>query len=40
MFVLDRDARRDEAPGEVRCELLVALGVPAQLGQVHKQWVG
>ena len=36
MFVLHRDARRDETLGKVRRELLVALRIPAQLGQAHK----
>ena len=36
MFVLHRDARRDETFGGVRRELLVALRVPAELGQRHK----
>ena len=36
MLVLHRHARRDETLGRVRRELLVALRVPAQLGQRHK----
>ena len=40
MFVLHRHARRDETLREIGRELCVAPGVPAQLGQAHKDWIG
>ena len=39
MFILHRNACRDETLGEIGRELFGAPGVPTQLGQRHKYWM-
>jgi hypothetical protein len=39
MFIFHRDARGNKTVGEIRRELFVARGVPAELGQAHRRRV-